>query len=86
LQRTALGKAAGGDAALPGTQRLMLGRCGEGVNGGDWTMRRPGGASAKRVRRRWRELRLISQPRFPGRLQRSEAEWKAIRDLEHNPL
>jgi hypothetical protein len=26
------------------------------------------------------ELRSISQQRFPGRLQRSEAEWKAIRD------
>ena len=24
--------------------------------------------------------RTVSQPRFPGRLQRSEAEWKAIRD------
>src|SRR4051812_38128331 len=28
----------------------------------------------------WRELRPNPQPRFPGRLQRSEAEWKAIRD------
>ena len=30
--------------------------------------------------KQWRELRPNPQPRFPGSLERSEAEWKAIRD------